>query len=178
MHRAFPLELIEVATPCHASWDAMTGDDRSRFCGECQRHIYNLSGMTRADAEALVQEKEGKLCVRFYRRADMRVMTADCPVGLAALRQKLLRRAGMVVGAVVGVLGSIFVIPALFGENRASAYLRDVQPFAALLNWVDPNPPGIIVGTTLPLPPPPTGAPIGGEGPPQPPAGNLPEQGR
>ena len=45
--RASLLEDVRVASPCNASWDAMKGDDRVRFCGECQKNVYNLSAMTR-----------------------------------------------------------------------------------------------------------------------------------
>lgn len=70
---------IRVASPCRASWDDMTGDERSRACAHCRKNVYNLSGMTRAEIETLIREKEGRLCVRFYRRADGRLVTADCP---------------------------------------------------------------------------------------------------
>lgn len=76
-----PLE-IRVASPCSASWDAMDGDDRARFCVHCTKNVYDLSAMSRAEAEALVRGKEGRLCVRFYRRADGTVLTDNCPVGL------------------------------------------------------------------------------------------------
>ena len=29
------LSAIQIASPCTADWNAMTGDDRARFCGEC-----------------------------------------------------------------------------------------------------------------------------------------------
>ena len=61
---------IRVAAPCSASWDAMTGDDRVRACGDCQKNVYNLSDLTRDEAEALIREKEGRLCVRYFQRAD------------------------------------------------------------------------------------------------------------
>jgi len=49
--------------------------------------VFNLSAMTRGEAERLVQNKgEGRLCVRFFRRADGTLLTEDCPVGL---RQRL-----------------------------------------------------------------------------------------
>jgi hypothetical protein len=64
------LAQIHVASPCRASWDDMNGDDRVRHCRQCAKNVYNLSGMRRADAEALVARMEGNLCVRFYRRAD------------------------------------------------------------------------------------------------------------
>ncbi len=55
---------LRVASPCPADWNAMQGDDRVRFCGQCVKNVYNLSAMTHAEAEDLIREKEGKLCVR------------------------------------------------------------------------------------------------------------------
>jgi hypothetical protein len=84
-----PLEAIHVASPCHANWDKMSGDAQARFCGSCAKHVYNLSSMTRDEAEALVAEKEGKLCVRFYQREDGTMLTSDCNVGVAALSVRM-----------------------------------------------------------------------------------------
>jgi hypothetical protein len=83
------LEDVRIASPCNVSWDAMTGDDRVRFCGKCEKNVYNLSAMTREAAERLLAEREGSICVRLYKRADDTVITADCPVGL---RRKYVRR--------------------------------------------------------------------------------------
>ncbi len=87
-----PLETIQVAKPCRADWDAMTGDAQVRHCGECRLNVYNLSEMTRAQAEAVILEHEGHLCVRFYTRADGTVLTQDCPVGLRMFRLKAARK--------------------------------------------------------------------------------------
>ena len=99
-----PLRNLKVASPCPANWDAMYGDDRSRYCGECRLNVYNISGMTRVEAERLIASKEGRLCVRFYRRADGTVLTKDCPVGLAAVRRRVARVASAVAGFVFGIL--------------------------------------------------------------------------
>jgi hypothetical protein len=72
-----PLDVIQVAEPCHASWDAMTGDDRVRFCGGCRKHVHNLSGLTRAEADRLVCEAAGSLCVRFARGEDGIIQTLE-----------------------------------------------------------------------------------------------------
>src|SRR3954452_5823731 len=43
--RALPLlESIRIASPCKANWDDMVGDERARFCGQCAKNVYNLSG--------------------------------------------------------------------------------------------------------------------------------------
>ena len=74
---------LKIASPCPASWDDMEGDDRARFCPECELNVYNLSAMTEEEALKLVKEREGRLCVRFYQRRDGTVLTTDCPVGAA-----------------------------------------------------------------------------------------------
>lgn len=56
----------------------MKGDDQTRHCGQCDRKVYNLSNMTRDEAEKLVTEAEGRICVRYYVRKDGMVMTRDC----------------------------------------------------------------------------------------------------
>src|SRR5436190_493932 len=80
---------LEIATPCRAEWNHMTGDVRARFCQSCQKNVYNLSVMTQAEAQELVRQKEGRLCVRYYQRADGTVLTAECPVGRHMLRRPL-----------------------------------------------------------------------------------------
>lgn len=98
------LESIEIATPCRADWNKMSGDERSRFCRSCAKNVYNFSAMTREEAERLILEKEGNLCVRLHRRSDGTVITSDCPVGLQSARQsRKVWRA--VAAAVAGVLG-------------------------------------------------------------------------
>ena len=84
------LEDLNIATPCHANWQEMDGDERSRFCSICKLNVYNLTDMTRRDAEALVNEREGRLCVRFYQRRDGLVLTEDCPVGLRMKRNRFI----------------------------------------------------------------------------------------
>jgi hypothetical protein len=96
------LDELRVASPCNVSWDAMTGDDRVRFCGSCEKNVYNLSSMPREEAEALLAKHESSVCVRFYRRADGTVLTADCPVGV---RRKRLRR-GVLAVAGAGALAA------------------------------------------------------------------------
>jgi len=81
------LDRVEVAAPCSESWEAMAGDDRTRHCDLCRHNVYNLSGMTRREAESLVLKAgEQRTCVRFYRRTDGTVLTDNCPVGLRAIR--------------------------------------------------------------------------------------------
>jgi hypothetical protein len=108
-----PLDNIRVASPCPANWDEMFGDERKRFCSECKLSVYNLSDMTRSEAENLLINSEGRLCVRYYKRADGTVLTTDCPIGWAKLKRRLSKAStaivSLVVGLVSGLIGVRFV---------------------------------------------------------------------
>lgn len=88
------LDNIRVASPCPAKWSEMTGDDRVRHCGDCKKHVYNLSDMTREEAETLIIAKEGKLCVRYFQRKDGTILLKDCVVGVSKKRKRALFAAG------------------------------------------------------------------------------------
>ncbi|MGL4550509.1 MAG: hypothetical protein ACRC33_04930 [Gemmataceae bacterium] len=103
------LDDIRIASPCSARWDDMAGDVRARHCGACDRTVYDLSRLTAGQAADLIREKEGSLCVRLFRRADGRVLTANCPVGLGDQLRRLRDGAigtpvGWIVAAVVSFL--------------------------------------------------------------------------
>lgn len=120
-----PLDRVTVAAPCSAAWDEMIGDERARFCGQCQRNVYNLSGMTKREAETLIAGAEGRLCIRFYRRADGTILTENCPVGLRALKRRLSRLASATLSALLSFLGGLGLYTAL--EERQPAFVMGAR---------------------------------------------------
>lgn len=126
---------VRVANPCPASWQAMHGDDRVRFCEQCKLHVYNLSDMRRVDAEQLIEKTEGRLCVRYFMRSDGTILTRDCPVGLRAIK----RRLAWALSAAAATLGLVLMA---FGQRTfGSGYkpsLRYLQPFVFIANRLDP----------------------------------------
>src|SRR5579883_2942772 len=105
------LNNLRVASPCPANWQEMNGDDRVRHCAQCNLNVYNLSAMTEPEVEKLISQREGRLCVRFYQRADGTVLTRDCPVGL----WRRVRRISQAAGA---VLCAAFFVPFASGQNK------------------------------------------------------------
>lgn len=106
------LNQLQIASPCRAKWDDMTGDDRVRFCTQCQKNVFNISNMDAAEAEGLILQKEGRLCVRMYRRIDGTVLTQDCPVGLAKIKEKgrlMLQIAATFMAGFLGFFMGLFV---------------------------------------------------------------------
>jgi hypothetical protein len=147
-----PLHDLRVAAPCSAAWEQMEGDERVRFCDHCALHVYNLSTMTAQEAERLVVQKEGRLCVRFYQREDGTVMTQDCPRGLAAVRRAARRTSLMIGGAFAAMFLLVFgALGAAVGiSNRGgNSNLNNVQPFKTIDNWLNGPPP--VMGTPCPV---------------------------
>jgi hypothetical protein len=85
---------VRVASPCKERWADMAGDDRVRVCNGCDRPVFNLSEMTREQAEGVLATRGITPCVRFYRRTDGTIMTADCPTGARRSRRLAVVAAG------------------------------------------------------------------------------------
>lgn len=121
-----PLDNIRVASPCKSNWGEMYGNERKRFCAECKLNVYNLSDMTRFEAENLLMNSEGRLCVRFFRRTDGTVLTKDCPVGWKAVRMRVSKTAAAVFSIIAGFLGGIMAVKT--AESAISAIPIDAVP--------------------------------------------------
>ena len=111
--RTSPLDHVSVAAPCNVGWDNMIGTEQVRFCGQCNLNVYNLSGMTKRDAEHLIAQAEGRLCIRYYRRADGTILTKNCPVGLRALKRRVSRIAQASITAVLSFLAGLLAVTGL-----------------------------------------------------------------
>jgi hypothetical protein len=145
------LDQIRVASPCQVSWDEMQGDDRQRFCSHCSLHVYNLSDMTRPEAEEFVKKREGRTCIRFFQRHDGTMLTRDCPVGLQAIRVRVAR----MLAGVATIMGGL-LFGGLAGRVLASGgNLREQPRVVQLLTWLNLRqaPPPLIMGKmAVPLP--------------------------
>ncbi len=140
------LDDIRVAAPCKASWDAMTPvspDGRVRSCAECNKRVYNLSEMTRDEAQALLVAFEGKLCARFYRRADGTILTKDCAVGVSKRRRRRWVGAAILATFATGVGAYVMRTRAEPGCDRGEHVTGDIgQPVATMgAVSVAPTPP-------------------------------------
>jgi hypothetical protein len=111
------LDQIEIASPCTVSWETMNGDDLVRHCSQCSLSVYNISEMSKSEAETLVRVKEGRLCIRMYKRFDGTVITNDCPVGLRKLKQSL----QLISRAAAALLTFLLSLVAANGEETKSS---------------------------------------------------------
>jgi hypothetical protein len=103
-----PLNKLKIASPCPADWNNMYGDERKRFCSDCKLHVYNLSDMTRQEAENFLINSEGRVCVKFYRRKDGTVLTNNCPVGLAKVKKRVAHATTAIFASAFGLFSGLF----------------------------------------------------------------------
>ena len=123
---------IYVASPCPADWSKMTGDERVRMCGQCNKHVFNLSQMSRPEAEELIIEKNGNLCVRYYQRTDGTILLKDCTVAASAARKR--QMLGVAAAALLAT-GSGFAALTLQRSHAQPEAARIVTPTAPEVDW-------------------------------------------
>jgi hypothetical protein len=111
----------------------MVGTEQIRFCAECNKHVYNLSGMTRGEAEALIASApRGRLCARLTSGADGTTVTTDAPPGI----QLIWRRASPMANAVVSAMLTM-ATPAMAGVAPMTSQRSSI---ASVVGRPDPKP--------------------------------------
>ena len=126
--RTISLKQVRVAEPCPMSWHTMDGDDQRRFCAHCNRHVHNLSAIPEDEAQRLICESAGRLCIAYVPN----VTGGVTPLAYAQAKRP---RYGWKLVAALGGFGGI-----------ASGVL------AALFRTATPAPPPMVAGM---MPPPP-----------------------
>ena len=145
------LNQIRVASPCSAEWSGMLGDDQVRHCGDCKLHVYNLSAMSLQQITDLLEKKEGRVCVRFYRRADGTVITDDCPTGLAAVRRKMALMATALTGLLATLGFGMFANRGAMARTLRASVLGHINVVRQLADWMAPQPSPAIMGGIRPM---------------------------
>lgn len=144
------LDQVRIAKPCPASWNEMEGDERTRYCKLCKLNVHNISEMTREEAEAFLRKSDGRICLRIYHREDGKVMTRDCPRGVAAVRRKFALAITTVFGASVAALSYAVARPIPKGKfEQLKKEVRQHEPIKTILDKIDPPPvyPPAILGS-------------------------------
>jgi hypothetical protein len=82
----------------------MIGDDRVRFCHSCEKKVYNISAMPRGEARKLVAQNGNRICIRYVRLSNGKVVTTDT---------KLYKITGRASRLATGVFGATLTLSAL-----------------------------------------------------------------
>ncbi len=55
----------------------MSGDDRTRLCARCDKHVHNLSELTPQELAEFVARRDGSECIGYVFRPDGSIQTAS-----------------------------------------------------------------------------------------------------
>jgi hypothetical protein len=69
------LAALRIADPCPEDWHAMTGDARARWCARCALTVTAVAELRLAETEALLAQRDARVCVRAVADADGNVIT-------------------------------------------------------------------------------------------------------
>lgn len=59
---------LNIASPCHEDWSAMTPEEKGRFCGQCQKTVIDFTTWSDADLfQFFTKQSRGNVCGRFFR---------------------------------------------------------------------------------------------------------------
>ncbi len=113
----------------------------------------------------MLRSREGRLCVRYFQRADGKVLTRDCPKGLMVARMKLARVVALTAGLVLGSFGvaiaKVSEKPDQTWVDRAIEKGRTVPGVDVVIEKLCPSMQGNAIAGAMPIPSPP---PVVGRG--------------
>lgn len=86
------LESLILAYPCPIKWETMSGDERKRFCEKCSMHVFNISDLSKEEAESFLKESlsSESVCVKFFLRRDGTIKTNNCPKIFRSIYSRIL----------------------------------------------------------------------------------------
>lgn len=113
------IEDVFIGAPCNYGWENMAGDSRKRLCGGCDKAVYNLAAMPRAQAQELLDEKGDSVCLRITRDLKGELVTRE-----TRLQVMLLSKFRQVVFT---LLSLIFFVPQVLAKGSDSVTSQEKE---------------------------------------------------
>ncbi len=121
---------MKLAFECDLRWNDLDGTSNTRrHCTDCDRDVYNLSGMTRRQATRLLADDAAGLCVRFVSRNGQIVHDGDPIAQLRAQR-----------GGAGRLLATAMLAQAAFLTFADDPRAAFFDPFRAVAAQLSPEP--------------------------------------
>lgn len=126
MQTKLDLDNLLLAYPCPIKWESMDGNERERLCKQCSKKVYNISDMTKVEAEAFLSEnvERGDACLFFYQRSDGTIKTDDCPRYLRPVRdfalwmhKSISLGAALIVSCALSACSGRSLLPVVVGDT-------------------------------------------------------------
>src|SRR5205085_7360202 len=148
------LNRLTIGNPCKSDWQAMTGNQRVRYCQECNKNVYNLSAMTRDEAEALIARFEGRLCARIERNADGVILDDDLHAAPQLISRRVSPVAAALATALIGLSGNVMAMTsnagtpaAIYAQSDQDGRAPQPQGATAMISGVVKDAQGAVIPT-------------------------------
>lgn len=115
---------LSIPEPCNADWNAMSGDERQRFCGACSKHVTDISTFTKREAESFL-DANPSACVQYTKVGEEILFEPAVRTSATFRRPRALLRRVAQVAAVAAVTSA----PAM-----ASSSVEEAG--SSLVEWV------------------------------------------
>lgn len=126
------LDRLQHPAPCSMPWEEMSGDERMRFCGSCQKSVHNLEAYSGREAESLLAENNGDCCTRILRDRRGRIVTRSTgPV--AWLRRNARWPVSLVLAGCLPPVGHAQTVAVTLGEANSLVQIAPSR-LAELIN--------------------------------------------
>ena len=58
------LDNVQLAFQCPLRWEKLVGGERERYCSTCEKHVHNISAMSRGEAKRFLAAQQAPICIR------------------------------------------------------------------------------------------------------------------
>jgi hypothetical protein len=68
---------LYIPKPCHEDWSQMTLFESGKFCGQCQKQVYDFSALSDAELIRFFKKRSAPVCGRLHQYQLQRVMVKN-----------------------------------------------------------------------------------------------------
>ncbi len=97
---------IQIKTACPKNWAELVGDDKKRFCSECNLHVHNAARLTQVEASTLVAKANSRVCMRIEYDASGAPVFRDSHPAVGIKPRSASRFARWALSAAAGLLAA------------------------------------------------------------------------
>jgi hypothetical protein len=119
-----------IPDPCPMKWDDMDGDNRSRYCTACGKHVHDLTAVTPEVAAGLITFQGGHLCARLYQGDDGTLSTRPPQLTGQPRARPLQFTIRSIMGVIAGV-AALLGITRLFADRTPPPAAQPPMPRGA-----------------------------------------------
>lgn len=65
----------KIHRPCPVDWNQMSGDQKSRHCGICNKSVHNIANLSKKEAETLLCTPGKSVCIRIQQTPEGNFLT-------------------------------------------------------------------------------------------------------